>query len=58
MAKKTVGRPKSLERNKKKEKIHLNLTKEQKNVLIEKSLEEGISLSQLCIKALKISNFL
>lgn len=51
--KRNVGRPKKSDRNKKNQKIFINMTLEQKKRLQKKAEEEELSLSQICLRALK-----
>lgn len=53
MKKNSVGRPKSIKGKKKSAKIFVNLTEIQKLKLVKISEEEDLSLSQICLKALK-----
>lgn len=51
--KKQVGRPKSKPNKKKSAKVFINLTEEQKSNLSALAETEDLSMSQLCVKALK-----
>jgi len=51
--KKQVGRPKSKPNKKKSAKVFINLTEEQKSSLSALAETEDLSMSQLCVKALK-----
>lgn len=55
---KQVGRPKATAHKKKSAKVFVNITDEQKKKLMKLSDEEDLSLSQLCIKALKIAKYI
>ena len=50
---KHTGRPKASASRKKSEKIFVNLTKEQKSKLLKVAEKEDLSLSHICLKALK-----
>lgn len=52
------GRPKVKSKKKKSEKIFVNLTSAQKNKLVKKSEEDDISLSKICILALKKAGYI
>lgn len=56
--KKQVGRPKVSLVKKKSAKIFINLTEEQKNKLEKIAEKEDLSLSQLCLKALKTAKLI
>lgn len=56
--KKQVGRPRVSLAKKKNAKIFINLTQEQKNKLEKLAEAEDLSLSQLCLKALKKNRYL
>jgi len=54
MAKKqSVGRPTNSAKMKKSAKIFINMTEEQKKKLVEKADESDLSLSHICLQALK-----
>ncbi|AXX96343.1 hypothetical protein [Arcobacter ellisii] len=53
-----IGRPTSSKDKKKSAKVFVNLTEKQKLNLQIISEKEGLSLSQLCIKALKKSEYI
>ena len=52
------GRPKSLKARKKSEKIFVNLTERQKREIAQLSEKEDLSLSQVCVKALKNAGYI
>jgi len=54
---KHAGRPKASASRKKSEKIFVNLTKEQKNKLLKVAEKEDLSLSHICLKALKSAGY-
>jgi len=56
--KKRVGRPKISLAKKKTAKIFINLTNEQKSKLEKIAEEEDLSLSQLCLRALKTAKLI
>ena len=56
--KKQVGRPKKTANKKKSAKIFINLTEKQKNTLSILAEREDLSMSQLCVKALKKVGYL
>lgn len=56
--KKQVGRPKISLAKKKTAKIFINLTNEQKNKLEKIAEKEDLSLSQLCLRALKTAKLI
>ncbi len=53
IVKKQVGRPKKIVQKKKSAKVFVNLTKVQKDKLMQLAEEEDLSMSQLCVKSLK-----
>ena len=55
MAKETrsIGRPRKPDKAKKSAKIFINMTEEQKFKLIKKAEKDDLSLSQICLQALK-----
>lgn len=56
--KKQVGRPKSKPNKKKSAKVFINLTEEQKSSLSVLAETEDLSMSQLCVKALKKAKYI
>lgn len=56
--KKQVGRPKKTANKKKSAKIFINLTEKQKSTLCILAEKEDLSMSQLCVKALKKAGYL
>ena len=48
-----VGRPPKSNKTKKSAKIFINMTEEQKEKLIKKAEESDVSLSYICLQALK-----
>lgn len=56
--KRNVGRPRKLDKLKKSEKIFINMTEEEKNKLIKKSEEQDVSLSYICLQALRKAGYL
>lgn len=55
---KTMGRPKKNPDEKKSEQIVVNITMQEKNKIQKIADEEGLSLSQLCLRALKKQKYL
>ena len=55
---KQVGRPRVNTSKKKSAKVFINLTDTQKKKLMELAELEDLSLSQLCLKALKMTKYL
>lgn len=52
-AKRNVGRPLKSNESKKSAKIFINMTEEQKEKLVKKAEETDLSLSYICLQALK-----
>jgi hypothetical protein len=48
-----VGRPKIIKSRKKTAKIFVNITEDQKKKLVKKAEDDNLSLSQVCLHALK-----
>lgn len=48
-----VGRPEIIKSRKKTAKIFVNLTEEQKKKLVKKAEQDDVSLSKICLEALK-----
>jgi len=51
--KRNVGRPRKSDKVKKSAKIFINMTEEQKNKLVKEAEKLDLSLSQICLQALK-----
>jgi len=56
--KKQAGRPKKTPNKKKSAKVFINLTEKQKSILSMLAEMEDLSMSQLCVKALKKAGYL
>jgi uncharacterized protein YdaU (DUF1376 family) len=56
--KKQVGRPKKTANQKKSAKVFINLTEKQKSILFMLAETEDLSMSQLCVKALKKAKYI
>ena len=53
-----VGRPKTIKSRKKTAKIFVNLTESQKKILDKEAKKLDVSLSHICLQALKKSGYL